>query len=70
MKDLSNYSYTELIDMINHINEYKYEDRLEEVRKELEIRRQQGEIPTVLVPKPDWSAFRFRRRKKEVEENV
>jgi hypothetical protein len=66
MKDLTNYTYVELYDMLTHINPYKYADRLEAVRKELDLRKEQGEVPTNLVPKTDWSVFRFRRKNKGI----
>ncbi len=64
MKDLSNYTYIELYDMLTHIDQYKFADRLHAVQKELDLRQEHGEIPTELVPKIDWSVFRFRKKKK------
>lgn len=51
MKDLSNYSYVELYDMLSHINPYKYEDKLLAVQNELDSRKQRGEVPTDVIPK-------------------
>ena len=65
MKDLSNYTYTELYDMLAHIDPYKYADRIAAVRKELDARKDQGEIPTELIPKTDWSVFKFRKKKEK-----
>lgn len=67
MKDLSNYTYIELFDMLTHIDPYKYPDRLDEVEKELDLRKANGEVPTEVVPKIDWSVFRFRKKKKVIE---
>lgn len=50
MKDLSIYSYQELYDMMNHINPFKYQDRIEAVRQEIEVRKANGEVPTALIP--------------------
>ena len=64
MKDLSNYTYSDLYDMLTHIDQYKYPELLEEVRMELDARKDSGEVPAELVPKIDWSVFRFRKKKK------
>ncbi len=66
MKDLSNYTYSDLFDMLTHIDQYKYPDLLEEVRQELNRRKEQGEVPTEIVPKIDWTVFRLRKKKKEI----
>jgi hypothetical protein len=63
MKDLSSYTFTELYDMLHHVNEYKYPEKLQALREEIARRKEIGEVPTELVPKPDWSAFRFRKSK-------
>lgn len=51
MKDLAQYSYSELYDMLNHINPYKYQDRVNAVRLEIEKRKQAGEIPDRIIPR-------------------
>ena len=66
MKDYSQYHYMELYDMLNHIDPYEYPDRIKEVEKELELRKERGEIPTKLVPEIDWSPFKFWKRKKKL----
>jgi|GEM_PF-4660112 len=53
MKDLSNYTYSDLYDMLTHIDPYKYADRVEAVRKELDSRKKRGEVPEQLIPKFD-----------------
>ncbi len=61
MKDLSKYTYIELYDMLHHVNEFKYPEKIKALEEEIEHRKEIGEVPTELVPKPDWSAFRFRK---------
>lgn len=63
MKDYSQYHYMELYDMLNHINPYKYPERIKEVEKEIELRKEKGEIPVRLVPEIDWSPLKFWKRK-------
>jgi len=55
MKELTNYTYSDLYDMLSHIDEYKYPEMLEEVRIELESRKKNGEVPTNLVPEINWN---------------
>ncbi len=43
----------ELYDMLNHINPYDYPERIKEVEKEIELRKERGEVPTRLVPEID-----------------
>lgn len=43
MKDYSNYSYMELYGMLNHINPYEFQDKITEIRKEIELRKDRGE---------------------------
>ena len=48
--------------MMNHINPFKYQDRIEAVRQEIEVRKANGEVPERLVPKTnlrfrDWVDF-------------
>ena len=52
--------------MLNHIDQFKYPDRLEAVSDELNTRKQRGDIPQELIPNIDWSVFRFRTKKKEI----
>lgn len=59
MKDLSPYSFSELYDMINHINPYKYPEKIEQVKNELEIRKERGEVPSQLVPNTNWEPLKF-----------
>lgn len=59
MKDYSQYHYMDLYDMLNHINPYKYPERIKEVEKELELRKESGEIPERLVPKIDLTRKDF-----------
>ncbi|MGB0347000.1 MAG: hypothetical protein ACPGGA_05915 [Balneolaceae bacterium] len=66
MKDLSNYTYSDLFDMLTHIDQYKYPELLNKVQQELDSRREKGEVPTEIVPKIDWSVFRFRKKKKDI----
>ncbi|MEQ9308284.1 MAG: hypothetical protein RLN90_02455 [Balneolaceae bacterium] len=68
MKDYSQYTYPELYDMLNHINPFKYQDKIESVRKEIELRKKIGEVPEQLVPETDWEPLKF--WKKEKDENV
>lgn len=63
MKDYSQYNYMELYDMLNHINPYKYQDKIAEVRKEIELRKKQGEVPQLLVPNINWEPLKFWKRK-------
>lgn len=62
MKDYSKYTYQELYDMLNHINPYEYPERIIAVEGEVQLRKERGEIPELLVPKIDWSPFRFGKR--------
>ncbi len=64
-KDYSQYSYMELYDMLNHINPYKYQDQIEELRKEIELRKERGEVPERLVPEIDWASLKFWKKKKQ-----
>ena len=66
MNDLSKYSYKELYGMLNHIDQFKYPDRLEAVSDELNTRKQRGDIPQELIPNIDWSVFRFRTKRKKL----
>lgn len=50
MKDYSQYHYVELYDMLNHINPYKYPERIKQVEKEIGLRKELGEIPLELRP--------------------
>ncbi len=52
--------------MLNYIDQFKYPDRLEAVSDELNTRKQRGDIPQELIPNIDWSVFRFRTKKKEI----
>ena len=58
-KDYSQYSYMELYDMLNHINPYKYQDQIEELRTEIELRKERGEVPERLVPQTNWEPLKF-----------
>ena len=51
MKDYSQYTYTELYDMVHHINPFKYPEKIAEVNHQIELRKQAGEIPQLLIPK-------------------
>lgn len=64
MKDLSIYSYQELYDMMHHINPFKYQDRIEAVRQEIEVRKAKGEVPKRLVPEIDWEPLKFWKKSK------
>ena len=59
MKDYSQYNYMELYDMLNHINPYKYQDKIAEVRKEIELRKNRGEVPERFVPEINWAPLKF-----------
>jgi hypothetical protein len=50
MKDLSQYHYSELYDMLNHINPFKHPDRIEAVEHEITLRKHNGEVPDRLIP--------------------
>lgn len=63
MKDYSQYTYPELYDMLNHINPFKYQDKIEAVRKEIELRKEKGEVPEQLVPETDWTPLKFWKTK-------
>lgn len=49
----------ELYDMLNHINPFDFPERVKAVEKELELRKQKGEIPKRLVPEIDWTPLKF-----------
>lgn len=51
MKDYSQYSYSELYGMLNHMNQFKYPDRVALLEQEIGQRVERGEIPIDLVPK-------------------
>ena len=59
MKDYSNYSYQELYGMVNHMYQFEYPDRIKEIETEIEHRKLQNEIPTDIIPRIDWSPFKF-----------
>lgn len=50
MKDYSQYSYSELYGMLNHMNQFKYPDRVALLEQEIGQRVERGEIPNDLVP--------------------
>lgn len=51
MKDYSQYSYSELYGMLNHMNQFKYPDRVALLEREIGQRVERGEVPIELVPK-------------------
>lgn len=51
--------------MLNHINPYKYPERIKDVEKEIALRKERGEVPQKLVPVIDWSPLKFWKRKKK-----
>lgn len=59
MKDYSDYSYQELYGMVNHMYQFEYPERVKEIETEIERRKLHNEIPTAIVPKIDWSPFKF-----------
>lgn len=63
MKDYSQYHYTELYGMLNHLNPFKYDKKKDEIRMEIELRKERGEIPELMVPIIDWSSFTFWKKK-------
>ena len=60
MKDYSKYTYTELYDMLNHINPYKYPERIAAVEGEISLRKERGEIPAELIPEIKLSKDEYR----------
>ena len=50
--------------MLNHINPFKYQDKIEDVRHEIEVRKANGEVPERLVPEIDWEPLKFWKRRK------
>lgn len=45
--------------MLNHINPYEFQDKITEIRKEIELRKDRGEVPIKLIPDTDWAPFKF-----------
>ncbi len=68
MKDLSSYTNSELYSLLDHLDYYVYPERVVAVEKEIERRKQNGEIPEQMVPDINWSDLKFWKRKKEVKE--
>lgn len=50
MKDYSQYSYSELYGMLNHMNQFKYPDRVALLEQEIGQRVERGEVPDKLIP--------------------
>lgn len=63
MKDYSKYSYSELYDMLDHINRYKYPEKIQAIEKELKQKKEDGEIPELIVPAISWKDLKFWKRK-------
>lgn len=63
MKDYSQYSYRELYDMLNHIDPFRFPDKIIQVEQELALRKENGEIPERLVPETDWFPLKFWKKK-------
>ena len=59
----------ELYGMINHMNQFEYQDKIAEIEKEISIRKEKGEIPEKIVPDIDWTSFKFWKRKKQALRN-
>ena len=58
MKELQDYSNSELYGLLNHIDPYKYPERIQAIEEEIQSRKAKGEIPEQLVPDVDWSVFK------------
>ena len=63
MKDYSKYSYSELYDMLDHINRYKYPEKIEAIEEELKQKKESGKIPESIVPSVNWQDLKFWKRK-------
>ncbi len=51
--------------MLNHINPYEFQDKITEIRKEIELRKERGEVPKKIIPDTNWSSLKFWRWRKE-----
>ncbi len=54
MKDLSDYSNSDLFGMLDHLNFYKYPEKVKAVETEIETRRSEGHIPSEMIPSINW----------------
>lgn len=54
MKDFSEYSNADLFGMLNHLNFYKYPEKVAAVESEIEMRRAEGRIPSEMIPVINW----------------
>ncbi len=54
MKDLSEYSNADLFGMLDHLNFYKYPEKVVAVETEIEERRSTGHIPSQIIPNINW----------------
>jgi hypothetical protein len=59
--DFSEYSNAELYGMLNHLDPYKYPERVHNVEQEIERRLSEGEISQELIPSIDLKKLRFWR---------
>ncbi len=68
MKDYSEYSNAELFEIENYLDPFKYENQIEEIRKEIDLRKNRGEISAKLVPTIDWEPLKFWKKEKKSAE--
>ena len=59
MRELSDYTYQELYELMHNINPYKYPERVEQVTQEITFRKEKGEVPEQLIPEIDWEPLKF-----------
>lgn len=60
-KPVTEYKNSELFEILNHIDQEKYPERILELEKEVEKRKAAGNIPKDLVPEIDWSDINFEK---------
>lgn len=60
-KDVKKYNNQELFEVLNHINRYKYPDRVKNLEDEIKRRKVSNQIPAELVPELDWSNINFEK---------
>ena len=64
MKDYSGYSNAELFGIENYLDCFKHQDKIEAVRKEINLRRDRGEITLQIVPTIDWEPLKFWKKRR------
>ncbi len=60
MKDFSEYSNADLFGMLNHLNFYKYPEKVAAVESEIEMRRTEGRIPSEMIPAINWRDLKMK----------